>query len=281
MANNEISTRSTQFYNQARAELTPLTAEEEAALVQKIKSGDSAALDLLVMHNIPLAESYALDLARSKHDYTHLDDLIQVAILGLASAAQRFNPDEGVRFSTFATPVIQRALYAEERKNEPVSFEEHFYFGVVSKIRQFTSAYQSTHGSNPSKQAVCDALNITPQQYQKAMFNMVSMDELAKNVITSKGITGDISVGEIIADDSADFVEELAIKDVVRDALSCLPERSREIISMRFGLGEYNETSSANIAELFGLSKRQINSIITDSLKKMERHLSRGEREDR
>ncbi len=287
MRSESIIDSSYKYYKQFTKDLKPLSAEEERSICSRIAAGDQVAQEILVLHNIHLAEKLALDKVARIGDYQLSDDAIQTAICALSEAAASFNPNQGTKFSTYATHAIENALQnALNIDFKPTQMERHFYYDVYVKVMNFNSEYAAQNdGQLPTQDQAVEQLGITPTQYQTAMSvyfmnRPISLDAHIDE--TRHSDDDEITVADTLADVSeSDFVENMAVKDTVRDALSCLSERSREIVSLRFGINGHTEHNLEDIASLFGVSVPRISRLLNESLDKMQEHLTRGERASR
>ena len=270
------------YYKQFSQDLKPMSPEEEMQICKRVAAGDDAARDILILRNIYLAENIALDKVRTLSAYQLSDDLIQSAIHGLIRAAESFDVNKGVRFSTYATHAISNAVEDEFcQQTNPSHIESKFYYGVYIKVQNFCKQYAAeSNGCQPGIQEVCDALDITPTQYHLAMqaSAIKNYDSMERVVDNGSRDDKDITLADTIPDsDSSNFIEDVALKDTIRDALSCLSARDREVITLRFGLNGGKELSRQELASLFGMKPESINRLINQCLAKMQQHLTRDE----
>lgn len=286
MVRNEIPNSSYQYYKQFSKDLKPMSPEEEAFICKRIAAGDEAARDTLIMGYLYLAEKLALDEATKSGRFNMSDDLIQAAIYGLSKAAASFNPDNNTRFYAYAMSAINNSIQDECISYDGIHRNRNFHHNVYIKVENFYNQYTTEHeGANPSQQEICKALNITPEQCRLAMDTYVlthatcSLDE---QLPRSGSDDNPMYIADRTADpDSTSFADELATKDIIRDALSCLSDRDREIITLRFGLNGGKEMSRDELANLFGTTPNNITKRVTASLSKMQKHLTRDERDER
>ena len=270
-----------QYYKQFSKDLQPLSKEEESLIGKRAAAGDQAAIDTLILRNIYLAEKKALDFAQQFHIYTLTDDLIQAAVQGLSQAARSYNPDKNSSFSAYASTLIHNEIVDEYAKSQNTGHIPAWFVPIYTKVQSYTYKYAEEHNNQyPSPEVACAELNISRKHYDSAMemLNLKGMRSL-QDEVGQDGASDDakITLEDTIEDNGSSFEEEVAVKDAVKDALSCLSERNREIISMRFGLNGYEETSATEISKLFGISQARVSTIITACLKNMEKHLTRNE----
>lgn len=282
MKRKEIPDSSYQYYKQFAKDLKPLSPEEETYICKRIANGDDAAREMLVLGYLYLAEKLALDKVTQLHAFSMADDLIGAAVFGLTKAVNTFVPEKTPRFYSYAMSAINNEIQDELFKSNPIHIEETFFSQVYTKVRNFCNKYAAEHDNTyPTMNEVCEELDITPEQYRLAMetMNASTVQPLDMVVEARPGREEDVSLEDAITDpDSTRFEDEFITKEIIRDALSCLAERDREIITLRFGLNGGKEMSRDELANLFGTTPNNITKRVTASLTKMQKHLTREER---
>lgn len=217
----------------------------------------------LVVDHLP----YAAQLARRYAGRGQsLDDLVQVANLGLVNAATRFDPDRGSEFYAFATPTILGELRRHFRDNSwamhvPRSMQE------ASLQVQVISEDRAAHGLPPDAAEIADTLGLDSDEVRRAQQVHVE----ARTAHSLDMPVGDGSgewVSDIIGspDPMLDVVEQ---SGDVRKALQQLPDREREILLQRF----YGERTQAEIADNVGMSQVQVSRLLSRTLAAIRAYL--------
>ena len=214
----------------------------------------------LVTQYLPLARNLARRYARSSEPY---EDLVQVASLALVSAVDRFDPDRGVSFSSYAIPTILGALRRHFRDctwsvHVPRTAQERAL--AVGEASEYLS---SLHGRPPTVnqlaayletdiEDVLDGLHAR-QAYETESFDSKTGDR-----------NSEITLGETLGaeDDRYELVEE---DTCVAEALKSLTDREREILRLRF----YEEMTQSEIAKRVGVSQMQVSRILRRSLDRL------------
>lgn len=226
---------------------TSTTATEE--LLQELHHHrDRRIRDELVRRHIPLVRS----LCRRYLDRgVELDDLVQVGVIGLLKALDRYDPERGVAFASFAVPTV----LGEIRRH----FRDHGWSVKVPRGLQ-----ELRQRADRAREELAQRLGRQPTAREIASRLGVAVDEvlLALDGIRScfrpdtlDGVPVDTAI------DDLDVGEQVVLAELVRDALRCLPERQQEIIRLRYGLG----LTQQEIAERIGISQMHVSRLLRSS----------------
>ncbi len=224
-------------YFKSIQKLTPLATEEEKILAKKIQAGDQAALHLLVKHNLKIVVTIA---NRHIGQGVPIDDLIQEGNIGLFEAAQRFDPNSGARFITYAS------LWIRKRLNE----------AVVAHGRTVRLPHNQEYDIYKAKMAGGEVANL----------NSVEID-------TPIGDDGDTTLGDILLNAQPEIFQEFDKEDIKFKAsrvLRTLRERDRKVIEAYFGINMDYAVPTESIAERFDLTVVRVCQIVKSALTKMK-----------
>jgi RNA polymerase primary sigma factor len=247
-----------QFLQEA-ARYPLLRPAEELELAKRIERGDLRAKEKLITHNLRLVVSIAKRY-QSVADLTLLD-LIQEGMLGLIRAAEKFDWRKGFRFSTYATlwirQAIQRGLADHGRTIRlPVA--------IAQKERRVATMHRellATLGREPTEQEIADAAEVTLEE----LHALAKAARVTTSLDRPVGEEGDTSLGELLADSSAQVGDEVIIglgQEAVRRTVAELPEPERTVIRMRYGLDADGEPHTfAAIARSLQLSSERVRAI--------------------
>jgi RNA polymerase primary sigma factor len=231
-----------------------LTASEEIELAKRIEAGDRAALDRMVTSNLRLVVSIA------KHYRGHglsLLDLIQEGVLGLIRAAEKFDWRRELKFSTYATwwirQAVQRGIGNKARDIRiPVHVAER-----EQKISRAERELTTRLGRPPDDEEVAREAKLTLSQ-------VADVREAAR-VVTSLdrpiGEEGETSLSARIPGTGPDPSEELHLslsEQTLHQLVADLPDREREIIRLRYGLGREEPASLREIGSRLGLTAERV-----------------------
>ncbi len=220
-------------------------------------------------------EKLALDhmqLARQlAHRYSgrgqRIDDLVQVASLGLVRAAARFNPDRGSEFHSFAVPTILGELRRHFRDHGwaarvPRSLQE-----ASLKVQKVSDEVRAATGQEATTAQVAEKLGLLEEEVLQAM-QARGEAMSSKSLDHPMGENGDETFVDLVGDVDGNL-EYVELRESVTAALQQLPEREREILLMRF----YGEHTQAEIAERLGLSQVHVSRLITRTLAALRDHV--------
>ena len=247
---------------------TLLDAEREKELGQKSREGDLCARNELVEHNLKLVVSIA---ARYRGNGLDMDDLIQSGNLGLIVAAQRYDPDLGYRFTTFAVHWICQYIRREiSNAGRVIRIPVH----IVEKIHTLKKAereLEQTLGRAPSMGELSDVLHMTQEQIAFLYCVQGTPDSLDRMV----GEAEDTSLADIIPFETAESAEDIVMrkieKEEMQDIISkCLNERESFVVTKRYGLDGGEKQTLAEVSECLNVSRERIRQIELIALRKMK-----------
>lgn len=232
------------------------------------KHGDEHAREALVQRFMPLARRLARRYLSAREP---IEDLMQVASLGLLKAIDRFDTSRGNRFAAFAVPTILGEL---RRHFRTVSWAVHVPRGAQERaleVDKASDALRASSGRAPSVREIAEYLEIEDGEVLEALQTTQAQDALSLDAPFS----GDDEQGadprsETIGvdDQGFAFVED---SSAVAEALQSLSPRERHIVKLRF----VDELTQSEIADKVGLSQMQISRLLRRSLQEM-RELADG-----
>jgi len=196
-----------------------------------------------------------------------LDDLIQVASLGLVRAAARFDPELGTQFHSFAVPTILGELRRHFRDHAwaarvPRSLQE-----ATLKVQKAADELRATHGHDATPVEIAEHLGMLEEEVLQAV-QARGEAMSSKSLDHPMGEDGDEAFGDLVGDRDVDL-EYVELREAVRSALRRLPERERQILQMRF----FGERTQSEIAEQLGLSQVHVSRLITRTLTALRDHI--------
>jgi RNA polymerase sigma-B factor len=233
----------------------------ELRLARYHRSRDAAERDELIERYLPLARSLA---ARYRHTSEPFDDLLQVASIGLLKAIERYNPDRGTAFSSFAVPTILGELRRHLRDHTwsihvPRDLQE-----LGQRLAPATEALSLELGRPPTIAELAERLDTTEEQVLDAREAVAahspsSLDEPVK------GDDASATLAELLGSD--DHALEHAEDTLLLDHyLAHLPARSREVLRLRF----QEDLKQREIGAILGVSQMHISRLIRQSLEQLQ-----------
>jgi RNA polymerase sigma-B factor len=235
------------------------------------RTGDRRLRDELVEAHVPLAQYLA---RRFSHRGEPHDDLLQVALLGLLKAVERFEPDRGLQFSTFATPTIVGELKRHFRDRGWAMRVPRRVQELHLQLSRAIGAMSQSQGRSPTPKEVAAFLGVSEEEVLEAMeaggmYRLASLDAPAPAAEDGSDLLGMVG-DEDPALDQVEHAEELST------LLRALPERERAIVYLRFFRG----LTQSEIAEKIGISQMHVSRLLARSLEQLRREARDGVRAD-
>ena len=245
------------------AKLPVLKEEEKSDLISRIKAGDQDAREAYIKGNLRLVLSV---IKRFSNSNENVDDLFQIGCIGLIKSIDNFNPDIGVKFSTYAVPMIIGEIRRYLRDNNSIR--------VSRSLRD--TAYKAIHAKEllskelsrePTIDDIAKETGIPKEDIVFALDAIQCPVSLYDPVYTDGGDT--LYVMDQISDKKnkeETWVEELSLSD----AMKRLNERENYIIKLRFFEGK----TQMEVAEEIHISQAQVSRLEKSALKNMKNYLS-------
>jgi RNA polymerase primary sigma factor len=233
-----------------------LTHAEEVDLSRRARAGDTKARTRLVEKNLRLVVS----VAKKYRGYgVPFEDLIQEGNIGLMKAVDKYDPDRGWRFSTYATWWVRQAVgRAVSDKGRTIRLPVH----MGEKMRKMARTYNGLSaelGREPTDEEVAGRLGWTTEKVREVKSSMPDAASLDKPLGSGEDAS---ELGSLVEDQASSEVSEAVVRDMevgwLGEAMSRLPERHRHVLVKRYGLDEEETATLAQLAEELGVSKERI-----------------------
>ena len=251
-----------------------LNAEQEKALAYRIREGDEDAREQLINSNLRLVVYLAKNY---KSNFLDLEDLVMEGNLGLFTAVDKFNPDLGNRFSTCATPWIKQAIMkAITEKGKNVRLPANVY-QALNNMKKATDALAEDGILYPTDEQLAEKMGIEVEKI--ALLKQWKKDTVSLSV--PLGDESEDTLEDLQADthdeSPVDYAERKMDEEFVREILKDLPDRTRTIMKMRYGLGDendpedwQNEHTLEEIGDYLGLTRERIRQIEKQTLQELK-----------
>jgi RNA polymerase primary sigma factor len=258
----ESTTDALQLFLNEMGKYKLLTAEEEVELAKRIERGDKEAKDLMVNSNLRLVVSIA---KKYQGHGLSLLDLIQEGIIGLIRAVEKFDWRKGFKFSTYATLWIRQSIQRGlENSSRTIRLPVHIA-QRERKINRTERELATRLGREPTEEEIAEAVELPVDQVieiRKAARPLTSLDQPI-------GEDGETSFGELITAEQPG-VEDEVVQDAgtsaIQQAVMSLPERERDVVRLRFGLGGEEPTPLRETGRRLGISAERVRQIEEEAL---------------
>jgi RNA polymerase primary sigma factor len=234
-----------------------LTHPEEIDLSKRAKQGDKAARKRLIEMNLKLVVSIA---KKSRGHGLPFEDLIQEGNIGLMRAVDKFDPDRGFRFSTYATWWIRQAVQrAVADKGRTIRVPVH----MGEKIRKMARTYNELSielARAPSDETVAERLGWSVEGIREVKDAMPGTTTSLNQPLTSE--EGSSELGELVEDERSSDTPATVIGGMesseLGEAVDSLPERYRYVLARRYGLDDKDPATLAELSDELELSRERI-----------------------
>src|SRR6187200_350929 len=260
-----MTTDSLQLFLNEAGRYPLLTAAEEVELAKLIERGDCHAKDRMINSNLRLVVSIA---KKYQGHGLSLLDLIQEGIIGLIRAVEKFDWRRGYKFSTYATwwirQAVQRGVANKAREIRiPVHIVER-----EQKIARAERELTPKLGRPPEDAEVAEAAKLPLKQVREVREAARAVTSLDRPMADSES-----SLGELMAGEDAGPEEEVTVSldmEVLRRAVSQLPERERDVVKLRYGLnGDIEPKSLEEIGRRLGITRERVRQIEAEALERL------------
>lgn len=224
--------------------------------------GDEAARERLLERHLGLVHHVALGMIRKAPAGAELDELVSAGTIGLIEAVEKFRPEYGRAFSTFAQPRIHGAILDDLRRRDVLSRSQRRRRRTIDRTRE---SLGSRLGREPRDGEVAEEIGVPLEELWswERTITQVSAVSLEGSVEKEDGVI------ELPADESQPAVDEALMKteetSLLRDEILLLPEREREVLSLYY----LEEVRLSDIAKMYGVTVSRVSQIRSRAVERL------------
>jgi len=266
-AGSDANLDSLPLYLRSIGQVELLTAQQEVELAKRIERGDMEAKRQMVEANLRLVVSIAKGYLGRGLSFL---DLIQEGSLGLIRAVEKFDYRRGYKFSTYATWWIRQAVTrAVADKSRSIRIPVHMV-EKLNRVHFVERQLVQDLGREPEAQEIAAELDWSVQEVRDVWRVSQTPVSLEKPV----GEGEETELVDLVRDENQmEPFDEASLNlrsEGVRRVLNSLPEREREVLIMRYGLGGMNPRTLEECGEAFGVTRERVRQIETSTLRKIK-----------
>ena len=267
---DDIADDSVRLYLREIGKIPLLKADEELALAHRVVAGDKDAKDKMAEANMRLVVSIAKRYVGRGLD---LLDLIQEGNTGLLRAVEKFDPDKGFKFSTYATWWIRQAITRAIADQARVIRIPVHMFETINKLLRTQRRLTQELNREPTNEEIAEAMEMEVEKVEHIMKIKQDIHSLDASVRDDEE---DSVLGDFIEDEDTVSPEESAtgqlLKEHVKEMLSGLTEREQKILKLRFGLEDGKSHTLEEVGQEFSVTRERIRQIEAKALAKLRKH---------
>ena len=224
-------------------------------LILRAKNGDESAMETITTINTPLVRS----MSKRFSNCIDKEDILQIGYIGLIKAVKGFDPSFGVKFSTYAVPLILGEIKRYIRDDGAVKVSRSVK-ELRHRIIAFNNDFSIKTGREATVSEICQGVNCNEEAVIDAIASGHMLISLEQSVPGADG-NSDCLLNHIEAKKEHDWIDIIQLRDCLAD----LSDDEKQIISMRY----YSNLTQSVIAEKMGLSQVQVSRIESKIIKKL------------
>jgi len=236
------------------------------------KNADQSARERLVVAYSPMVKFVAGRLGAGLPSHVEDADLISYGLMGLIGAIERFEPERGIKFETFAMTRIRGSIIDELRSLDWVPRS------VRSRAREIETAQQKLENElqrAPSEEELADKLGLTEEELQESLLEIANSSVYALDELWAiSDSSGDqVSLLDTISDpsgvDPQEALDSTEVKDRLAESIGSLPEREQLVVALYY----YEGLTLREIGEVLGVTESRVSQLHTKAVMRLKSHL--------
>ena len=249
-----------------------LSAQEEAALAHRVRAGDFEARQTMIERNLRLVVNIA---KRYLNRGIPLLDLVEEGNLGLIHALEKFEPERGFRFSTYATWWIRQSIeHAVMSQARTIRLPVH----INKELNQIIRARRKIEASLPGNTSASEIASCLDKPVD-AVRAILALDERAVSLDAPLDIDPTLSVGESLADETIQQpdqqIQNTEIETLLRCWIDTLTDKQRIIIRHRYGIDDHDVLTLGELSDKLSITRERVRQIQVEALGQLRKMIKR------
>ncbi|MBO4503248.1 MAG: RNA polymerase sigma factor RpoD/SigA [Bacteroidales bacterium] len=246
-----------------------ISAEEEVELARRIKAGDEAALNKLTTTNLRFVVSVA---KQYQNQGISLQDLINEGNVGLIKAAKRFDETRGFKFISYAVWWIRQSILQAIADQSRIVRLPLNQVGVINKIKKETARLEQQLKRVPTTEEIAEAIDLPTYKVSEIM----KMNNHPQSIDSPISPNEETRFVDIFVHDNDEDTDTLLMQESlaseIRDVLSTLPDKEREVLMLFYGINTSHEHTLDEIGDILELSRERVRQIKERALKRLRQN---------
>lgn len=250
--------------------------EETSVLIAKSQDGDKEAREVLIEKNLGLVHHIVRRFAGRGYE---MEDLFQIGVIGLMKAIDKFDLSLGLKFSTYAVPMITGEIKRFLRDDGPIKVSRTLKENAM-KVRMIRQKLQSSLGREPTLQEIVQEAELSKEEIVLAMEATMEVESIYAAVYQDDGSElylvdrvadcGNGSVGSLFGGAEDYEKEKLLNHLLLKQLLDALPDRERTLIQLRY----FQNRTQVEVASILGISQVQVSRLEKKILLRMRQSIA-------
>lgn len=263
-----------QSYLSGIGEYDLLTKEQEQDLAHRYRDEDEEeARQILIQSNLRLVVSIAKKFRRRG---LPLIDLIEEGNIGLIEAVERFDPDRGNRFSTYATWWIERCIRRALSNNARTVRIPAYMFELVAHAKRTAMKLEDELDRHPTMEEVAEKMDIKPERAKLLRKAMNGRTTSLSAPVSGGSNEGDFTtLGNMLEDRDSPHPDEAVLDEMeletLHELIDSIDEREARILQLRFGLNSDSPQTLSEVGEAVGLSRERVRQLEIQAIKRLRK----------
>lgn len=257
------SSDSLTFYFKEISQKIILSKEEEILYARKALLGDENSKKVIIESNLRLVVSVA-----KKYRITTLNisDLINEGNIGLIRAVEKYDPEQGFRFSTYATWWIKHGIEsAIHNQGRTIRLPVHVSKEMNTLLRTHRALVRKGN-HKPTKDDIAKELAICPHHVLRTLANEIPIVSLDQTINNERGTAINYFIFDNQSTEPDASLDEMDIKCLINTVFDHIPTREREILNRRFGLNGFDVQTLQEVSKEIGLTRERVRQLQVSSL---------------